>query len=338
MRVGTALRRMAAASIMAGLVLSAPAAAQVAIERIKVHSPSVEGNLEGNSADRDVIVVLPPSYGKESKKRYPVVYFLHGFSATAERYDAVVKFGEAMEGEAARGHEMILVVPDSYTKHGGSMYSDSATVGNFEGFIARDLVAYVDGHYRTLARRDARGLAGHSMGGYGTFKIGMKYPGVFSSLYAMSACCLLPQPMTPERGKALEMLTPEEVLKGDFSVRAMFASAAAWSPAPDKAPLFVDLPTRNGEPDRRVMAQWAANAPDIMIPQYASSLKTMTAIAMDVGDKDTLLGSNQDMDRQLTRFGVTHKFETYDGDHMNHMPLRFRDFVLPFFAEHLATK
>lgn len=338
MRFLSAIRRAAAGFVLLGLVAATPAAAQVKVEKIKVHSPSVAGNLEGNSADRDVIVVLPESYGKDSKRRYPVVYFLHGFSATAERYDGYAKFSEAMTAESARGHEMILVVPDSFTKHGGAMYSNSPTTGNFEGFIAKDLVAYVDSHYRTLAKRASRGLAGHSMGGYGTFKIGMKYPEVFSSLYAMSSCCLMVNPMTPERGKQLEALTPEEALKGDFGIRAMFASAAAWSPAPEKAPLYLELPTKDGELQPKVVAQWQANSPNAMVPQYVPALKSMRAIAVDIGDQDGLLAGNQEMDRLLTRFGVTHSFQIYEGDHGNRVPIRFKDYLLPFFAQHLATK
>lgn len=338
MRFLSVMRRAAAGLVLLGLAAAMPAAAQVKVEKIKVHSPSVAGNLEGNSADRDVIVVLPASYGKDSARRYPVVYFLHGFTAHAENYDATLKFGEAMAGEGGKGHEMILIVPDSYTRHGGSMYSDSPTTGNFEGFIAHDLVAYVDSHYRTLARRDARGLAGHSMGGYGTFKIGMKYPQVFSSLYAMSACCLPARTITPEAGKRLEAMTVEDALKGDFGTRANFATSAAWSPAPHKPPLFLEVGTRDGVVQPDVLAQWAANAPNAMVPQYAGALKGMTAIAMDIGDKDSLLTGNQEMSALLTNFGVRHSFATYDGDHMNRVGARFREFVLPFFALHLATK
>lgn len=339
MRFTSARRRLTGLVMLAGLAMTAmPAAAQVAVETIKVHSASVAGNLEGNSAERDVIVVLPPSYGKDKKRRYPVVYFLHGFSATAKRYDDLIKFSEALTGEGGKGHEMILVVPDSYTKHGGVMYSSSTTTGDFEGFIAKDLVAHVDSHYRTLAKRAARGLAGHSMGGYGTLKIGMKYADVFSSLYAMSSCCLSARGITPERGKRLEAMTMDEALKGDFGTRADFAAAAAWSPAPDKPPFFIDLGTKDGVVQPQVLAQWAANAPNALVLQYSPALKSMTAIALDVGDKDGLKADNDLMTGLLTRSGVRHSYQVYDGDHGNRVPSRFREFVLPFFAQHLAVK
>ena len=88
---------------------------------------------------------------------------------------------------------MIVVLPDSKTRHNGSMYSSSPTGGDFERFVARDLVAHVDAHYRTLPDRASRGLVGHSMGGYGATRIGRKHADVFGSLYVMSPCCLSPR-------------------------------------------------------------------------------------------------------------------------------------------------
>jgi enterochelin esterase-like enzyme len=85
---------------------------------------------------------------------------------------------------------MIVVLPDSKTIYNGSMYSSSVTTGDFEQFIARDVVAYIDAHYRTIPDRTSRGLVGHSMGGYGASRIGMKHPEVFGALYIMSPCCM----------------------------------------------------------------------------------------------------------------------------------------------------
>jgi enterochelin esterase-like enzyme len=70
-----------------------------------------------------------------------------------------------IETAFAKGaHDMIFVFPDSKTAHNGSMYSGSPTTGDYETFIAHDLVAWVDAHYRTLPDRRSRGLIGHSMG------------------------------------------------------------------------------------------------------------------------------------------------------------------------------
>jgi enterochelin esterase-like enzyme len=108
-----------------------------------------------------------------------------------DAYLKLLNLPEMVDNAVAAGsQEMILVLPDANTVYNGSMYSNSPTTGDWEGFLSRDLVAYVDKHYRTLADRDSRGLSGHSMGGYGTLRAGMKHPEVFSALYAMSSCCL----------------------------------------------------------------------------------------------------------------------------------------------------
>src|SRR6185436_11970285 len=157
-------------------------------EKIKVHGKALEGNLEGDSPDRDVFVYLPASYASNASRRYPVVYFLHGYAAHAETYWNSLSVAAAADAAAA---EMILVLPDAFTIWDGSMFSNSPTTGDWETFIADDLVSYIDGHYRTITNRAARGLSGHSMGGYGTVRIGMKRPDAFGALYAMSSCCLL---------------------------------------------------------------------------------------------------------------------------------------------------
>src|SRR3989440_9499555 len=135
----------------------------VTVEHIKVHGTALEKNLEGDAVERDVLVFLPPSYASENSRRYPVVYALHGYSIGAEQWSHEIHVPQTIEGAFAQdAKEMILVLPDSKTIHNGSMYSSSVTTGDFEQFVARDLVAYVDAHYRTITNRLGRGLAGHS--------------------------------------------------------------------------------------------------------------------------------------------------------------------------------
>src|SRR5687767_4065502 len=199
------------------------------LQRIKVHGSSLEGNLEGNTADRDVLVFLPPGYSK-SKRRYPVVYALHGYSIGAEQWAGEIHVPQTIEGAFASGSkEMIVVLPDSKTVHNGSMYSSSVTTGDFENFVARDLPAFIDSHYRTLPKRESRGLVGHSMGGYGATRIGMKHADVFGSLYIMSPCCLSARgvgrdPAELEKTLAAET-SPAETAKLPFFARAQLAAA-----------------------------------------------------------------------------------------------------------------
>jgi enterochelin esterase-like enzyme len=259
----------------------------VAVEHIKIHGTALEGNLEGNAVDRDVIVFLPPDYSTDKQRRYPVLFALHGYSIGAEQWSHEIHVPQTIEGAFAEGaREMIVVLPDSKTVHNGSMYSSSVTTGDFEKFISHDVVTYIDAHYRTLANRENRGLVGHSMGGYGASRIGMKHPDVFGSLYIMSPCCMSARPAgPPELEKTLEAVkTPEDSAKLPFFARAQLAAAAAWSPDPKNPPLYLDLPMKDGVPQPDILAKWAANAPLAFVDQYIGNLKQYRSIAMDVGD------------------------------------------------------
>ena len=172
-----------------------PAPPKGTLERITVHGRALDGNLEGDSPDRPVAVYLPPIYARDTTRRYPVLYFLHGYTATAEAYVTSLAIPDSIDrAVAAGGREMIVVIPDAFTKYSGSMFSNSPTTGDWETFIAQDLTTFIDKRYRTIASREGRGLAGHSMGGYGTMRIGMKQPAAFAALYAMSSCCLMNDP------------------------------------------------------------------------------------------------------------------------------------------------
>jgi S-formylglutathione hydrolase len=316
------------------------------VETIKVHGKSLEGNLEGDSPDRDVFVYLPPSYGTEKNRRYPVVYFLHGYGVKAEFYWTSMTVPATADKEMADGtaHEMILVHPDAYTIYNGSMYSNSPTTGDWETYITHDLVEYIDSHYRTIANRDSRGLAGHSMGGYGTLRIGMKYPQVYSSLYAMSSCCLMNNPSAPppprapannNDGKDGKAARPAGAGAGFMKVFS--AEAAAWSPNPQNPPSFFDLPRENDTVRPEIAAKWIANSPLAMVDQYVANLKEYRGFMMDVGLQDGLADSNKEMDASLTQLGIPHKFETYEGNHTNRVKERYEGSVLPFFSENLRV-
>jgi len=312
----------------------------VSVERIKIRGASLEGNLEGNPADRDVLVFLPPSYAKEKSRRYPVVYALHGYSIGAEQWAHEIHVPQTVEGAFAQGaKDMIVVLPDSKTVHNGSMYSSSPTTGDFEQFIAHDVVRYIDAHYRTLPNRLSRGLVGHSMGGYGATRIGMKHPDVFGSLYIMSPCCLSPRTSSAnlEIEKSFEAAkTPEDSAKLPFLARAQLASAAAWSPNPKNPPLYLDLPTKNGEPQLDVLARWTANAPLAFIDQYIGNLRQYCAIAIDVGDQDRLRTDTGKLHDDLDKYGIANSFEVYSGTHTSRVADRFQNHVMPFFSHNLC--
>jgi S-formylglutathione hydrolase FrmB len=319
-----------------------PGAKPVIVEHVKIHGTALEGNLEGNAVDRDAIVLLPPSYTKETSRRYPVVYALHGYSIGAEQWTHEIHVPQTVEGAFAEGgQEMIVVLPDSKTVHNGSMYSSSVTTGDFERFIARDVVAYTDTHYRTIPDRQSRGLVGHSMGGYGATRIGMKHADVFGSLYIMSPCCLAPRapgPANPEIEKALEAVkTPADSASLPFFPRAQLATAAAWSPNPKNPPLYLDLPTKGGVPQSEVLAKWAANAPLAFVDQYIGNLRQYRAIAIDVGDQDGLRVDAGKLHEALDKYGIANSFEIYPGTHTSKVADRFQYHVMRFFGQNLSV-
>jgi enterochelin esterase-like enzyme len=318
-----------------------PGAKPVTVERIKIHGTALEGNLEGDAVDRDVIVYLPPSYQRDRNRRYPVVYALHGYSVGAAQWSQEIQAPQSIEGAFALGaKEMIVVVPDSKTLHNGSMYSSSVTTGDFERYIAHDVVAHVDRHYRTIPARRSRGLVGHSMGGYGATRIGMKHPDVFGSLYIMSPCCLSPRRarlLSPENEKALaEVKSTADAVRLPGTLRSLLAGAAAWSPNPKNPPLYVDLPFGDSASQQVVLARWAANAPLSFIDQYIGNLKLYNGIAIDVGDQDGLRVDAGKLHDALDRYGLVHTFEVYSGTHTSAMGVRFQNNVMPFFSQRLS--
>ncbi|KPL69363.1 hypothetical protein SZ64_15350 [Erythrobacter sp. SG61-1L] len=344
------LKKLAVLAAACAAMLAAPAMAQnitapaapvpegIKVDTIKVHSPALEGNLEGNSTDREALVVLPPSYGKDKKKRYRVVYYLHGFAIDGRNFYNFMKVPDAVNNSAKRGEEFIVVVPDTLTKLGGSMYSTSVTTGDFRAFVAKDLVAYVDSHYRTIAKREGRGLAGHSMGGYGTWVIGMTYPETFAAIYAQNACCISPRTETEESAKKMASVSIEDGVKADFGMRAGLSSMVAWSPNPQNPPYFADFPYKDGKVDQLVIAKWAANSPYAMVASHVPALRSFRAIGSDAGDKDGLLHDDTMIHEELDRFGIVNQWAVYDGDHVNRIGQRFDEVVLPFMAKHLDRK
>ena len=319
-----------------------PNAKRVVVERIKIHGTALEGNLEGNAVDRDAIVYLPPSYAKDKKRRYPVVYALHGYSIGAAQWSGEIHTPQTIEGAFAQGSmEMIVVLPDSKTVHNGSMYSGSPTTGDFEQYVAQDVVAYMDSHYRTIPKRTSRGLVGHSMGGYGATRIGMKHSDVFGSLYIMSPCCLTPMgggPPNPAFTKAIEAVkTPADSASLPFGARAQLASAAAWAPNPKNPPLYLDLPVKDGVAQPEVLAKFSANSPLVFIDQYVGGLRQYKSISIDVGDKDGLKAGAGKLHEVLDKYGIANSFEIYSGTHTSAVAVRFQNFVMPFFAKNLCA-
>ena len=226
--------------------------------RTTVHGRGLEGNLLGDSADRPVSIVLPPSYA-DTSRRFPTLYLLHGIGGhdedwTGEGYQGVTIQAALAQAIADRtAPEMIVVAPDAHTRYLGSFYVDSSVNGAWEGFIADELVAYVDEHYRTDPRAEARGIAGHSMGGYGALVLASRHPDVFGATYAMAPCCVaMTKDLSAENAESwrrtLRAGSFEQLMShaegGDLLALGYLSIAAAWSPDPAAPPLLVSFPYR----------------------------------------------------------------------------------------------
>lgn len=334
----------AAALAVAGLVASgaAPADDLGRHERIAVYGASLDGNLSGDDPSRPVSVYLPPGYDENPERRFPVLYLLHGYTNTADGWFGItehyVNVRAAADAAWRNGAaELIIVMPDAYTRFAGSMYSSSVTTGDWQAYVAEELVAQIDANYRTIPERASRGLTGHSMGGYGALRIGMRYPGVFGALYAMSPCCLAPElePSHEAMARAAAITSDEQLAGIEFGIGALLASAAAWSPNPERPPFYLDLPIENGEMRPEVIAKWVANAPLTTVHQYIPQLRTFTTpIHLDAGDEDEpIAGTVRSLAGVLESYGIDHVSEIYEGGHRDRVHERVETRLLPVMGD-----
>ena len=312
--------------------------------RLKVPSEALKNNLINDPYIRDVSIYLPPSYQTNLTKTYPVIYLLHGYTDTDNKwfgwdrhwiniYDILNK---SIKNSTSK--EVILVMPNAYNTYKGSFYSNSETIGDWETFVTKELVTFIDGKFRTIPKATSRGLAGHSMGGYGALRLGMKHPEVYSALYVLSACCIdvgfIPNAENIKNMEAVK--SKSSVSELSFTESINMAFAAAWASNSKKYPLYIDLPYKNGKPKADVLAKFKNNQILFMIDDYISNLKQLTAIAIDAGSDDIDISlSTEKLHLKLINMGVDHNYEMYKGDHTNKIEERIITKTLPFFSEYL---
>ena len=228
--------------------------------------PTLTENLIGEDGSKVMIVYLPPSY-EFTEKRYPVIYVLHGFNGTSKSLTRKMK--SAMDRMILNEEiqEAIAVFVDGSNRFGGSQYLSSPTIGDYETYIRRDLVNFIDKQYRTIPHRDSRGITGFSMGGYGSMHLSLKYPEVFGVVVAQAGTydfeddliqsfaenagviIALMEPLKQKSGDefwaALNALADSDALKKvSLPFRNGLAYLAAVASNPDKPPCYLDLPYR----------------------------------------------------------------------------------------------
>ena len=165
------------------------------------HAQTVTFHSDALGVDKSFVLYLPTSYASSPNKRYPVFYYLNGLGGDETNW---TKLGQLDRAADALALDAIVVMPDG----DDSFYIDSAEpidydacrkdgtglfnpmesrahtcvkARKYETYITSDLVAYVDGHYRTIASRDGRAIAGLSMGGYGALMLAARHPDLYAA-------------------------------------------------------------------------------------------------------------------------------------------------------------
>ena len=334
-----------------------------ALEVEMLESEAIRGNVLGESATRRLSIYLPPSYST-SVKRYPVLYLLHGIQDSDQTWTRPWPMMEArspyttiqalMDAGIRNGHfgEFIVVMPNAGTRFGGSFYVDSEATGKWEQFIVRETVRFIDGKYRTLPAAQSRGIAGHSMGGYGAITLGARYPDVFSVVYAMNPAVLgwggEISPENPAFDSVLQARTLQDLMRGGPAAFAIVALAQAFSPNREKPPFFVDLPfTKSGDalvPSPGVHERWQSRFPVQTVAQDAPNIAKLSALRFDTAWEDEFPHipiTARAYARELDKAGVAFRFDEYNGDHRNRLWGRngrlYAD-VLPFIWRNLEAE
>lgn len=322
----------------------------------KLVSKAIANNITKENPEREITIYLPPSYFK-SDKRYPVLYLLHGigddhltFVDDETKYSNIQSLMDA--GIAAgRFKEMIIVTPNEKTNWFGSFYVNSVATGNWEDFTAKEFVRFIDANYRTVLKPESRAIAGHSMGGYGAITLAMKYPDVFSVVYALNGgfVCFAGELKADNSviRKFVRANSYDHLLKTKNSkAMGMLTVSQAFSPNPANPPFYVDKPFKlKGNkivPNRTAYHKWLAHDVVRMAEKYRGNLLMLTAIKFDSGfdDEYEFIPINSRLfSRRLTALGVNHEFEEYNGDHRNRLwglKGRIYNELLPFISDNLG--
>jgi hypothetical protein len=318
----------------------------------EMRSQKFAQNKIGVSPVRNMVVYLPAGY-ESSDARYPVIYFLptpfDSYRAPFDKNGAQGLFDRATQAGVI--DKFILVCVDMTTPLGSSWYVNSPVTGNWEDFMVRELVPYVDKGFRTLASRDSRGIAGDFMGGYGALRFGMTHPEVFGSVYALhpvgtgSGIFMMysrPNWETLANAKSLDDLDKEV-----YSSSKIFTSIfQAHLPNLSKPPLYIDLQAhKEGDKlaiDSAVTARLRDNFfIESLVPKYADNLKSLRALKFDWARSDPNqdhVYANQALTHKLNEFGVPHEAEEYNGvwgtGNWGESGRIFTE-VLPFFQRNL---
>ncbi len=290
------------------------------------HTSSVlEGNPLNDPATRRFNVWLPPGYKENSRKRYPVLYDLTGYTGSGFSHTNWKNFDENVPEQLDRLHDegkiggVIVAFPDCFTSLGGNQYINSSAIGRYADYLTRELVPFVDKSLNTKESRDHRGVFGKSSGGYGAMMHGLLYPetwgaianhsgdayfdflyraewpGVLTHLGAYKPKAspkkqaLLNKGMDDGRVRAfLDDVWSRRSLSGnDIMTLMMICMAATYDPDP-RAPNGFRLPfhAETGAFIESRWKRWLRHDPIHLVKSHAANLKSLRGIFIDCGWRD----------------------------------------------------
>ena len=330
-----------------------------ALNQRVIPAPSLEGNLLGEPAERELWIYLPPQYF-ESDAALPVAYYLPGFGETT--INGVTMPGE-LDAAFATLDPMIIVVVSGVTAAGGSFYVDSPANGNWEQFITEDVVDYVDANFRTIPAVESRGIFGGSMGGFGALNLAMRHPDIFGAVYA-STPGLLDDRGVAQMGffdsdeQILETLgtletasdqegaaVSEALVPPNYISQLEFAYGLAFAPSTEPPYFAFPFTQADGElaRDDAVMSTWDAGFGDwgAKVDEFRDNLAQLAGIGFVCASDDEFEWIPQGcvyLDAQLTDADIDHEYLVTTGGHDDATGARTIDTMLPFMAAHLAQE
>lgn len=306
-----------------------------AIEARPHESEALRGNALGDAHVREVPVYLPPA--ALEGEALPVIFLLAGFTGRGQalleshpwKGGAVAAYDKALSASGDKG--AILVMPDAFTRLGGSQYVNSGAVGNYADYVATELPAFIDGTYSVLA--GARAVCGKSSGGFGALHLAMTKPGAFRVAASISGDCAFELPLGHEMIGAARALLPhggdprpwlaefEEShdLGGDgHAAINVIAMSACYAPNPD-SPWGFDLPFEPETCERRadVWERFLSFDPLVAAERHAQQLKDLDLLYIEAGTKDEFglqFGARQ-LTHKLKELGVPFEYEEHSGGH-----------------------
>lgn len=302
-------------------------------------SQLLRGNALGDPHARQVPVYLPPSYERDAARRFPAIYFLAGFTgdgrswlghrpfepSLTERFEALLTAGQAKEA--------ILVMPDCFTRFGGSEYMNSPATGRYFDHVVDEIVPAIDSRFRTLPTREHRGIAGKSSGGVGALRFAMVKPDLFGACASHSGDLLFDVAYPPwflrfvtaiERRGGVEAFIaefPEKEPKvgEDIDLANVIAMCQAYSASHESPGFHLPFDVKTGEIDQTVFARWLKHDPVRMVDGHAAALRSQKLLFFDCGRRDEYylhLGGRA-LARKLGKLGIAFEHEEYDGTHSN---------------------